>query len=529
MIKADSSDQCKNRNQILELIYNNIDQGVCLHEVIYEGDQAVDYRIIDVNAAYEDKLNIPVDEAIGSLGSEIYETAPPPYLEEYAEVAESGETKVFEAYFELFEAYFEITVTAPETGKFITLFNDVTKRKRREKELEEKREELNNSYEQLEEYSEEIIAMNDALSDKVEEVNQLNNRFDQMINLVSDLNLADYNNEEKYLSNLLYAAVEILPEADYGSVYIYENETVDFIDCIGHDLEKLKGLKIPADIFHNDEAIQVFNMKKLRAKDRKVMDKETFTKFSEATKKTKEIITFDLEIDGQKKAGISIDIAADSNVVFSEDSQRIFTAFYNLSNTFFKVEDYNILYSKFTKRLITSIVGILEVYDEYTSGHSENVAKTAVNIAEELNLSENKQKLVYWSGMVHDIGKLLVPLEILNKRSSLTDEEYSTIKKHPVWGHDALKKSSLNNIANYILHHHEKWNGSGYPEGLIGEEIPLISQILGVADAWDAMTSDRSYRNALSKEKALKEIKDNKGSQFAPEVVDAFLKIKRTD
>ncbi|MBM7555770.1 HD domain-containing phosphohydrolase [Halanaerobacter jeridensis] len=526
MIVGDSENDFKRRNKILESIYNSIDQGVCLHEVIYKDGQAVDYKIVDANPAYEEKLNISVEQAKGSLGSEIYQSDKPPYLERYVEVAETGETKKFEDYFEPLGAYFEITVTSPESGKFITLFDDITDRKKRIKKLEEKKEELNASYQQLEAYSELITAMNDALSTKIEEVNQLNSRFDKMINLVSDLNLADYYDEEKYLSNLLYTAVEILPEADYGSVYMYEGEKVKFIECIGHDVEQLKELEIPADVFYNDQPIQVFNMKKLRAQDRQVMDQETFAKFSRATKETKEIITFDLEIDGQKKAGISIDIAKGNQTSFSEDSQRIFKSFYSLSNTFFKVEDYNILYSKFTKKLITSIVGILEVYDEYTSGHSENVAFTAVDIAEELNLSAEEKDLVYWAGMVHDIGKLLVPLDILNKAGNLTDEEYSTIKKHPVWGYKALKKSSLNNIENYVLHHHENWDGSGYPDGLSGEDIPLLSQVLSVADAWDAMTSNRSYRDALSREKALKEIKDNKGTQFAPEVVEAFLKIK---
>ena len=521
-----ADDSLKKRNEILESIYNNIEQGVCLHKVIYENNQAVDYRIIDANLAYEEILDISVDKAKGSLGSEIYGVDDPPYLEEFVEVAKTGETKTFEDYFEPLEIYFEITVTSPEQGKFITLFNDITDQKDRLKELQEKKEELHGSYQQLEAYSQEIIAMNNALSDKIDEVSNLNDRFNKMINLVSDLNLADYNDEEQYLSNLLYTAVEILPEADYGSAYIYKDGKVKFIDCIGHDLDSLKELEIPAEPFFNEQAIQIFDLKELRAKDKMHLEEETFGKFTKAVKPVKEIISCDLNIDGEKRAGISIDIDVDSDLSFSEDSKRIFTAFYNLSSTFFKIEDYNILYSEFTKKLIMSIVGILEVYDEYTSGHSENVAQTAVEIAKELDLEKAKIDSVYWAGMVHDIGKLLVPLNILNKKTSLTDEEYATIKKHPVWGYEALAKSSLDNIARYILHHHEKWDGSGYPDGLSGDDIPVISQILGVADAWDAMTSDRSYRSSLSKEKAIQEIKDNRGTQFPPQVVEAFLNIK---
>jgi len=139
----------------------------------------------------------------------------------------------------------------------------------------------------------------------------------------------------------------------------------------------------------------------------------------------------------------------------------------------------------------------------------------------------NKMALdAYWAGMVHDIGKLLIPLRMINKRTRLDDEEYDLVKKHPVWGSRALSDSPvLRDLSKYVLYHHERWDGSGYPEGLRGEEIQLISQILSAADAWDAMTSNRSYRKSLSKNKAIKELRKNKGTQFSPEVIDVFLEI----
>jgi PAS domain S-box-containing protein len=136
----------------------------------------------------------------------------------------------------------------------------------------------------------------------------------------------------------------------------------------------------------------------------------------------------------------------------------------------------------------------------------------------------------YWAGMVHDIGKLLVPVNILNKKGRLSEEEYQLIKKHPVWGSQALADSAvLKHISKYILYHHERWDGRGYPEGIKSDEIPLVSQIIAVADAWDAMRSERSYRNPLTKKEALAEIKNNKGIQFSPEVADKFLKIVSKD
>jgi len=165
------------------------------------------------------------------------------------------------------------------------------------------------------------------------------------------------------------------------------------------------------------------------------------------------------------------------------------------------------------------------MYDRYTSGHSESVANIASNIAQKMSLSKNEIKDTYWAGMVHDIGKLLVPLHILNKDETLTDSEYELIKKHPYWGYKALSKSdSLKHIAKYVLHHHERWDGKGYPYALKGDEIPLISQILAVADAWDAMTSKRAYRDPLSTDEALEEIKNNIDKQFSPKITKVFLR-----
>jgi len=206
------------------------------------------------------------------------------------------------------------------------------------------------------------------------------------------------------------------------------------------------------------------------------------------------------------------------------------SAFHNIALSFYTIKEYTNLQNSFTRELITSIIKIMEMYDLYTKGHSENVAKIAAAIAKEMNLPETTIRNTYWAGLVHDIGKLLIPLDIINKKGKLTDKEYELIKKHPVWGSKALSSSeTLKPIAKYLLYHHERWDGRGYPEGLKEEEIPVISQILGVADAWDAMLSKRAYRNSLSFEKAVAEIKSNKGSQFSPQVADTFIRIIEDD
>ena len=177
--------------------------------------------------------------------------------------------------------------------------------------------------------------------------------------------------------------------------------------------------------------------------------------------------------------------------------------------------------------MILSLTSLLEIHDTYTKGHNEEVANLSKEIAQEMDLGPQVVKDTYWAGLLHDIGKIVIPQHILNKKGRLSDDEYEIIKKHPEWGFKALKNSKeLFELAEYILNHHERWDGQGYPNGLKGEEIPVVSQILALADAWDAMTSQRSYRDPLSKETALREIVDNKGEQFSPVVVETFLKLK---
>ncbi len=185
---------------------------------------------------------------------------------------------------------------------------------------------------------------------------------------------------------------------------------------------------------------------------------------------------------------------------------------------------------KMTKDIIFAITNLLDIYDVYTRNHLENVAVLSKLIAEKMKLSNQEIKDAYWAGMVHDIGKLLIPLEILNKKGKLTSNEFDYVKKHPIWGSEALKNSrSLKNIAKYVLYHHEKWDGTGYPENLKGNQIPLISQIISVADAWDTMCSSRAYRDSLGERIAVKELKDNRGTQFAPQIVDVFLTMVEND
>lgn len=164
--------------------------------------------------------------------------------------------------------------------------------------------------------------------------------------------------------------------------------------------------------------------------------------------------------------------------------------------------------------------------DYYTMGHSEKVAEYARMLAEYMGLDEKMVEMAYLCGIVHDVGKIGIPEDILNKPGRLTEEEYEIIKKHVEKGTDILACISwLEEIIPIIKAHHERYDGTGYPEQLQGEEIPLLGRIIAVADAFDAMTSHRSYRRALPLEVAVEELKKNAGRQFDPEVVRAFIQM----
>ncbi|MGB9787882.1 MAG: HD domain-containing phosphohydrolase [Dictyoglomus turgidum] len=168
---------------------------------------------------------------------------------------------------------------------------------------------------------------------------------------------------------------------------------------------------------------------------------------------------------------------------------------------------------------------IVEMKDPYTSGHQKRVARISVIIGKELGLSHEKIRALAISSLLHDIGKIGIPSEILNKPSSLNPLERRFINIHPEIGYNLLRKIEIiSDIAPIVYQHHERINGSGYPKGLKGEEILLEAKIIGVADVFEAMTSHRPYRSALPIDMAIKELVENKGTLYDPDVVDAFLK-----
>jgi putative nucleotidyltransferase with HDIG domain len=177
---------------------------------------------------------------------------------------------------------------------------------------------------------------------------------------------------------------------------------------------------------------------------------------------------------------------------------------------------------------LRAIVSSLEEKDSYTHGHSIRVAEYSVLLAQELKMSEVEVREVELSALLHDIGKIGIPDSVLLKPARLTRAEFEIMKSHPVRSARILSKiSSLQPLIPGIKHHHERFDGLGYPEGLKGDAIPLYARIILIADTFDAMTSTRPYRLALDKEIAFAELDKCSGTQFDPSLVDAFVKALR--
>ena len=177
-------------------------------------------------------------------------------------------------------------------------------------------------------------------------------------------------------------------------------------------------------------------------------------------------------------------------------------------------------------KTIKSIAHALDAKDQYTHGHSLRVTLYSLALAKKLNLPDSLLEEIETTGLLHDIGKIAIPEKILLKPGKLTDEEFEIIKKHPELGEHLINGiGKLKLISNWLKYHHERYDGKGYPEGLKGEDIPISSRIIAIADTYDAMTSTRSYRPALSHEEAISEIERCSGTQFDPKLAEIFVSI----
>lgn len=384
-------------------------------------------------------------------------------------------------------------------------------------------ENLNSNKEELEASLEETKAMNEELISLNVRLEEYINKFENIVRIIGTLSLYD-KDEKEFFDKLLRISIEIVPEIDYGSIAIKENKEWKFISAYGHDIEKLKLVKFTDETFLYTEKISIIenivekDKNLLSEKDREILDK--------ASKNIKKSILAPLKVNEDIIGQLSLDTEREIN--FSDETIKFVEALSILSSFFIKLKRLSKEEGQLHKNIILTLVNALEYYDKYTRGHSERVAEIASEFAEFLDMNKEDIKKVYWAGITHDIGKFFVPQTILNKPAKLDDDEYELIKEHPVKSYELLASNPyLSEYSKIVRHHHERWDGNGYPDGLSGDNIPFISRIIMLADSFDAMITVRPYKKAKSIYDIIRDIEKNAGKQFDPDLAKQFIEFLR--
>jgi len=317
--------------------------------------------------------------------------------------------------------------------------------------------------------------------------------------------------------------------SEAGSILFLDknsNELI-FAIAIGPNGSKIKYKKIPLGkgisgiVAKTGEAIIIPDV----SKDKRWYNMDYLSDF-----KTQSIICVPLKLKNGDVIGVMEILNSKSENSFGKDDLELFQAFANQAAV--AVENAR-LYSSLESNYLNTVKALantIDAKDSYTRGHSQRVSEYSLAIGRKYGLSKKELKELQYGSLLHDIGKIGIPNRIIGKPGRLTDIEFSSIKQHPGIGASiVIPVSFLQDKIPAIKYHHERYDGKGYPDGISGDDIPLFARIVAVADTFDAMTSTRPYRDGLSMNIAIEEIKKNSGTQFDPKVVDAFLEAVKSE
>jgi HD-GYP domain-containing protein (c-di-GMP phosphodiesterase class II) len=369
----------------------------------------------------------------------------------------------------------------------------------------------------------------DSFTTKQEYLEESKRNLESIMNSIFELfktnDFSQFDNQthvDKYMNKVFQITTELFPKASHSVCIRTIDNTVNIIDTKGYSKPFVESLQIQLQNIIWDYQTIIYDKNSFDYYQ-KISHKHVDLQ-STIMKDLKESVRFVVPLNNNQYGGISLDIMKDSLDSFSKADLENIKHLQQLLISFYERNELLLQNSSLKDDIVYSLIKTLEIYDHYTGGHSEDVAYFSKLIAEHLNLSSKEIYNIYWAGIVHDIGKIGVSPGIINKDGKLTLEEYNEVKNHSKLGHSILSQSNeLKDIALLVRHHHEWFNGSGYPDGLKGKDIPFGSQILCVADAVSAMATNRSYQ----KKKSLEEIKEElllyKNVQFNKEIVDVMI------
>ncbi|HPN09403.1 MAG TPA: PAS domain S-box protein, partial [Syntrophales bacterium] len=580
MIIRDMSEKRK-REQDYQLLFREMLNGFAVHEIICDTQgNPVDYRFLTVNPAFERITGLKAEHIVGRTVLEVFPDTERYWIETYGRVALTGEPTLFENYSKELDKYFEVTAFRSAPNQFACNFTDITERKRTEFELQANKAQLSNALEMAhlghweydvgtdiftfsdqfykifrttteqvggytmsaDEYAERFVHPED-MHRVVEETRQAIETTDPHYNrqlehrilyldgtvgyitvrffIVKDSNgrtVKTYGvnqditerkrseealrESEKKFRTLTQNTPDIISRIDRQGRHIFINKAIEKV--ANHTVEDYLG-KTNEELGMPEESLVLWN--------------HQFRKAFETAK----LVNF--EFDFPSPDGIRNFF---STVVPEFDEEGRVSTLLILARDITDRKKSMVKLRKALEATVRAIAVTVETRDPYTAGHQRGVADLSRAIAMELELTSDRVDGIQMAALIHDLGKISVPAEILSKPTKLTEPEFGLIKTHSQSGYDILKDIDFPwPIARMILEHHERMDGSGYPRNLRGDDILLESRILAVADVVESMASHRPYRPAMGLNAAIEEIEKNRGTIYDADVVDACLRLIR--
>ncbi|PKN53155.1 MAG: hypothetical protein CVU55_02790 [Deltaproteobacteria bacterium HGW-Deltaproteobacteria-13] len=552
--------------QDYQTLFREMLDGFSLHEIIRDTQgQPVDYRFLTVNPAFERMTGLKAERIIGRTVLEVLPGTEQRWIETYGRVVITGEPAFFEDYSGTLDKYFQVTAFRSSSNLFACIFADITERKRVEDELRKSEK----YFKELTENSSDIIIITDEngnikycsrsverfLGYKPEEmIGESAYSFihpDEIKRAVDDFskailakdtmiipngfrvlhkngseiyldgigkNLLDNPDIAGFVMNVRDITERKLAEEKYRNIFenaqegIYQSTPEGRFIMANHSMARILGYDSPEELITSitDIASQVY------------VDPEERTKFIETIEQQGFVRKY--EVRFYRKDGRIIWVSRATRVVRDKKGEILYHEGI-IEDTTDRKESIDRLRNALGGT-IRAIASMVETRDPYTAGHQRRVSDLARAIATEMGLSNDRVEGLRVAAIIHDIGKLSIPAEILSKSSKLTNIEFNLIKYHSQSGYDILKDIEFPwPIARMVIEHHERMDGSGYPNGITGDNLLLESRILSVADVVEAMVSHRPYRPALGPNKALEEIVRNKGTLYDPDVVNICLRL----
>jgi len=351
-------------------------------------------------------------------------------------------------------------------------------------------------------------------------------KFQRIISFLANaMSIHKIDEKSEFLETLFNESYKLIPDLSYGCILFYNGDDAPRItDLKSFNHVPLKGLDLK-NIFSLKTSVKTkkeFSFVIKKGYSRKT--KEILRQLNSILKESYSTAFIGI---GHKEAVVAeIMLSRKEARNFTPGEKRIMHALRNIGESYYLNETFRETMLKFQREILYALVEILEIHDEDTKGHSEIVAKNSKAFAEYLGLEESVIEDIYWAAILHDIGKILVDRKILKKKEKLTLSEEEIIKKHPLYGYEALNQSKLTSqVAKYVLYHHERYDGEGYPYGLKGEEIPLGSRIIALANSGDIVESRYPFKKTKNREKIIKEITENLGTKYDPIIGKIFVEM----